>query len=88
MAVFIMIGEGYQTSFKASFSYVLIFISVGILLYYILFSLFLFVLWLIKKICNKDYITEWIEAEKKEDTDGTDSETMNSSMKDHQEKKI
>ena len=60
MAIFIMIGEGNQTNFKANFSYVLVVISVGILMYYILFSLFLFSLWMVKKFMGKDYIAEWI----------------------------
>ena len=73
MAIFIMIGEGNQTNFKANFSTFLVVIAVGILLYYILFSLFLFALWMIKKFLGKDFITEWIEKDKREDTDGTDS---------------
>jgi hypothetical protein len=86
-AIFVMIGEGYRTSFKAYFSYILVIFCVGILIYYVLFALFLLALWLINKICGKDFITEWIEADKLDDSDGTDSETLNSSMKDHQEKK-
>lgn len=73
MAIFIMIGEGNQTNFKTNFSSFLVVIAVGILLYYILFSLFLFALWMIKKFLGKDFITEWIENDKREDTDGTDS---------------
>lgn len=84
MAVFIMIGEGNQTTFKEYFSYFIVIVSVGILLYYMLFSLFLFTLYMVKKLLGRDFITEWIEKDKREDTDGTDSETMNSSMKDHQ----
>lgn len=56
MAIFIMIGEGNQTNFKANFSYFLVIISVGILIYYILFSLFLFSLWMVKKFIGKDFI--------------------------------
>lgn len=59
-------------------------VSVGILFYYFLFALFLLTLWLIKIICGKDFITDWIEADKLDDSDGTDSETLNSSMKDHE----
>lgn len=59
-AIFVMIGEGYQTGFKAGFGYVLVFVVIAILLFYLLFQMFLFVLWLIKVICKKDLIEQWI----------------------------
>lgn len=59
-AIFVMIGEGYQTGFKQYFGYVLIFAILGILIFYLLFQMFLFVLWLIKVICKKDLIEQWI----------------------------
>lgn len=59
-AIFVMIEEGYQTGFKQYFGYVLIFAILGILLFYLLFQLFLFVLWLVKVICKNDLIEQWI----------------------------
>ncbi len=48
-------------------------LSVGILLYYIIFALFLLGLWLIKIICDKDYVSKWILEDKVDESDGTDS---------------
>lgn len=87
-AIFVMIGEGNRTEFKAVFGNVLVMVSVGILVYYVGFALFLLVLWVVKKVCGRDWVQGWVEDGEKGDTDGTDSETMNSSMKDHQEKKF
>lgn len=38
-----------------------------------LFAVFLVTLWLIQIICGKDYKQQWIDEDKLDDSDGTDS---------------
>lgn len=60
-AIFIMIGEGNYTNFKVYFSWILIFLSIAILLLYLIFSLLLLIFWIIEIICKIDYIKNWID---------------------------